>query len=531
MGIYANNSFSSGLTSVYQDSYEMYYNPEACNELYSTLFNSWKKQMITRTTKDWNKIIAEGTVEGDIFELVEYLKTIPDVKTEKDAKNIIFWQEDERLKQLMSKYGCFSSSWNFGTYLESDRTTAFRDKKYKTEHRLYINVPGVYQHEFIRKFIDTCEEKNLPYYIKYYEDYPRDDSVIVYCNTQHLLDYIKALQEMEKKYPDLIKNIKTPPLLTGKINSWIGYGSEPLHKRDSFNGKRADILEKILKDFVKDWYKKNRNTRISYKGKEMPIWQYGAERILDDRVSKAKSDPEFSPEKDYFYFDGKDLDNEAYMNWIRNVLIDNSENAFDCWLNNKWFFSDGFERKGMQHSLSEDNYAIHWKEYMKTVLKENPALAEELMKRIKETAEPNHIDPKKYCFDTEHISLLREADERLKREQASRRYAQEQQTATNKSKPKQAFTSQQSKQQQNGYVYTAMTPDEIESARRNIGIVENVSSETNTNNERQPEPYRYKQPKNSKIKTKQGYIYEPMTDEQIRQSQEKLFRAPVYVKK
>ena len=43
--------------------------------------------------------------------------------------------------------------------------------------------------------------------------------------------------------------MKDPPLLTGRIDGWIGYGSEPNKsidgKKTSFNKKRATIIEKV----------------------------------------------------------------------------------------------------------------------------------------------------------------------------------------------------------------------------------------------------------------------------------------------
>ena len=82
-----------------------------------------------------------------------------------------------------------------------------------------------------------------------------------------------------------------------------------------------------------------------------------------------------------------------------------------------------------------------------------------------------------------------------------------------------------------------MTEEEIRASREKLGI--NVGQEQNT--KQQGQPYRIKfnkgkpttdESKKSSIKTKSGYVSEPMTDEQIEASRAKLAQTtPVYTKK
>ena len=59
----------------------------------------------------------------------------------------------------------------------------------------------------------------------------------------NLLKYINILQEIAKENPEIIQRCGKPPILTGKIDGWIGIGDEPPKKNgknQSYNSLRAD---------------------------------------------------------------------------------------------------------------------------------------------------------------------------------------------------------------------------------------------------------------------------------------------------
>lgn len=51
--------------------------------------------------------------------------------------------------------------------------------------------------------------------------------------------------------------MKNPPILTGKINEFIWYGSEPKIEKNSFNKKRSQSIEKAIDNENKKWIMKN----------------------------------------------------------------------------------------------------------------------------------------------------------------------------------------------------------------------------------------------------------------------------------
>ena len=52
--------------------------------------------------------------------------------------------------------------------------------------------------------------------------------MVIYADTKLLPYYLCILGEIEKEYPDIIKRCGRPPILSGVIRNWIGYGSEPI---------------------------------------------------------------------------------------------------------------------------------------------------------------------------------------------------------------------------------------------------------------------------------------------------------------
>ena len=113
--------------------------------------------------------------------------------------------------------------------------------------RLYINCNKQDLMQLANLFVDKCNEREIPSYFKYCSNKSnRSDQMVIYSNLKELGNYIQILQEIGKENPEMIERCGQPPLLTGKIDKWIGIGDEPIG-RDSFTGERAKVIENVLK--------------------------------------------------------------------------------------------------------------------------------------------------------------------------------------------------------------------------------------------------------------------------------------------
>ena len=242
-----------------------------CNTFYKdqlqlTLFNAWKNSLI--------KLYKSGDINPNYIAKVKTLVKYIIDKNPRNSREVYeivngFNVKDslliEALEELSWTSVGFPSEFN---HIDSMAVYVGKDaRRQKIEHRLYINSDSTYTHLIALLFIKKCEEKNLTYYFKYNDVGERDDSFVIYCDTKHLPIYVSILEEIRKEN-SLDKHLHRPPMLTGNINNWIGYGSEPLDvngKQFSFNSKRELHLEKCIKDVTTSYITSNlyNNVRTS----------------------------------------------------------------------------------------------------------------------------------------------------------------------------------------------------------------------------------------------------------------------------
>lgn len=156
-------------------------------------------------------------------------------------------EENSKLNNAFQKYGfdIFQSGWDYVSSSEVLET-----KPVETTHRLYINMDGVVKYKLIGLIIDRFSEKKIPFHFKY-NDASRDDTIVMWTDDENLVKTVELLKKIrEENKESLEKGIFQPPILSGKIDNWIGYGSEPTMllegERTSFNRIRAKIIENAI---------------------------------------------------------------------------------------------------------------------------------------------------------------------------------------------------------------------------------------------------------------------------------------------
>lgn len=257
-------------------------NKEHADYFYSTLFNKWKRSIVLMTKEKFTELFNKNVYGQDLVALRNFLMTVPDAKTKKEADDIFSNKyENEKLNIAIKRYKWNSLGQGSGwEHVCSERLTAYKDSYPSIEHRLYLNVDSVDIYELTSYMINKFEEKHMPYYFKFDKNGNRDDSIVIYSSTENLTNYVEALKEIKEEHPDLVLRIKEPPILTGKIDNWIGYGSEPPPDEycefQSFNQVRAKILEKSIENTTKDWISKNIDMKIIYNNKMMSLKDYFA---------------------------------------------------------------------------------------------------------------------------------------------------------------------------------------------------------------------------------------------------------------
>lgn len=135
------------------------------------------------------------------------------------------------------------------------------------QHRLYLNTDHNDAYKFVQIFADKCENKGIPFYFKvaYFEDMDmikefslmRDESIVVYAEDKFLPEYVNICNEIKKENPNLYFN--QPPIFTGIIDGFIGYGGESKNHSTSYNRIRSDIMTKAITSVTNRFMEVNPN--------------------------------------------------------------------------------------------------------------------------------------------------------------------------------------------------------------------------------------------------------------------------------
>lgn len=89
--VYANRQFKLGgfyssLVETTEKEYMGKYNPDESNKFYATAFNKWKNGIVSLTKEEFEQLKARKSYDDRLIKLRNYLKTVPDVTTEEEAK-------------------------------------------------------------------------------------------------------------------------------------------------------------------------------------------------------------------------------------------------------------------------------------------------------------------------------------------------------------------------------------------------------------------------------------------------------------
>ena len=364
-------------------------NMEDKDRLVSQIFNDWKKDLTLNIKDDEIK-----KYNKDFPYLREFLKNTPYVKSAKEFFKIKRKVDgDEKLEIIYPKYTPFShgKSW---TYISHNSINPSKYKKIIVDHRLYLNTENIDTYKVMELFRNKCKERELDYHFKFSDIGNRDDTIVIYSDDKKLSKYLEILEEIKKEEPEIVKRAQTPPMLTGKIDGWIGYGSEPSLDENgkntkSFNSSRSGIIQNAISKETIKWLRENKELTKE----DLGLNEYLTKQISDDikdkynRMDKSVYEPEFQEKL------LKRLEKEIEKN--KSELL---EGKFD---KIKEFNIDGLD-------IEVDSEMIQraFRPFSKKILKKDPSFLEKVRDAIKEEGLANGIDSEKFCFDIDKREQL-----------------------------------------------------------------------------------------------------------------------------
>ena len=367
------------------------------DRLVSQIFNEWKND-ITKNISDED---IKSYKNQDFVRLRECIKNIPDIKDFKENSKVFNrltkldkLDKDSKKTKLTDIYEDYApffhgSTW---TYISHNSINPSKYKKIIVDHRLYLNTENIDTYKVMELFRNKCKERELDYHFKFSDRGDRDDTIVIYSDDKKLSKYLEILEEIKKEEPEIVKRAQTPPMLTGKIDGWIGYGSEPKLDEDgntnSFNNVRSGIIQNAISKETIKWIRENKELRKE----DLGLNEYLTKQIYDDikdkyRMYKTVHEDQFQEKL------LKRLEKEIEKN--KSELL---EGKFD---KIKEFNIDGI-------NIEVDSQMIQraFRPFSKKILKKDPSFLGKVRDAIKEEGLANGIDSEKFCFDIDKRDQL-----------------------------------------------------------------------------------------------------------------------------
>lgn len=382
---------------------------------YAKVFNRWKKNII--------KLGEDNKLENapKLKVLAKKLEEINDIKTYNEYLRCL--TDDLIAENCFSAYGIFSG-WE---HFSSKYIDVGSHKELKSlDHRLYINIEGFALYAFLNEFLKKCYERKLPYYFKFVEACTRDDSVVVYSDTNHFLKFLEILKEIGREHPEIIEYTDRPPLLTGVVNDYIGYGSEP-HvegKHISFNEIREKVITNAFDITVDEWLKSKISSGIMVNNRQMSVVsllaEVGSTQIYNyykELYDKYLLSGNLKYFYDYYGLTEADFANHSF----RLLLFDKLKLHIGKIISDPnyllFFSNDACVKTRNGKKIEFDLRTVYKikKGVVKYIFTYDNELINTLKRNINMLAKVEGIDTLKFCFDERLIDKFITQDKYLKR--------------------------------------------------------------------------------------------------------------------
>ena len=369
------------------------------DRLVSQIFNEWKND-ITKNISDED---IKSYKNQDFVRLRECIKNIPDIKDFKENSKVFNrltkldkLDKDSKKTKLTDIYEDYApffhgSTW---TYISHNSINPSKYKKIIVDHRLYLNTENIDTYKVMELFRNKCKERELDYHFKFSDRGDRDDTIVIYSDDRKLSKYLEILEEIKKEEPEIVKRAQTPPMLTGKIDGWIGYGSEPSLDENgkntkSFNSSRSGIIQNAISKETIKWLRENKELTKE----DLGLNEYLTKQISDDikdkynRMDKSVDEPEFQ---------------EKLLKRLEKEIEKNKSEI----LEGKFDKIKEFNIDGLDIEVESEMIQRAFRPFSKKILKKDPRFLGKVRDAIKEEGLANGIDSEKFCFDIDKRDQL-----------------------------------------------------------------------------------------------------------------------------
>lgn len=366
-------------------------------KFHEKLFDTWRKNLEQITPEQYQQMLAEKKVGTDFWDMRNYLLQYPNAKYAAQLRKKAMQEGHKDLSKAISKY-CYdyvSDGWDYITSYKLNGCRKPGVNDYHIGHRLYLNIPNDKLYQIANIIVDKFQTKDLPFEFKFADsNKDRKDSLIFYCETEQLPDTIQALQDLKNDQPKLFEQVGEPPIATGKIDGWIGYGSEPEQTgKESFNTIRSLALWKGITDTAVDWVIRNKDVRT--RNGDKSIKEMIAEQAIIDRQSHLHTNSTIKNRQK-----------------LQQDIMANFDEALEIIRNNSVSIKDGAlsnETVGAVYKIKYSDFANTIAGLIPFIKKVNPKFQEQCRQNIIEACSNYGINKQNFAYDDWALKEMVEA--------------------------------------------------------------------------------------------------------------------------
>jgi len=149
-------------------------------------------------------------------------------------------------------------------------------------HRLYVNIDNKNIYKLVEKVVEKCNEKELPFYFKFEDNFNRKDSFVLYTDTKNLTNYMECLDEVFEENKDLRMSTYPPLMFAGQVSPYYSIGDQPIQNSNlhSFNTLRASSIDNAMMNTIRRWMYENQNTKLKRKGEVLEFKDYLTDKVI-----------------------------------------------------------------------------------------------------------------------------------------------------------------------------------------------------------------------------------------------------------
>ena len=292
---------------------------------YIETYNQWIENMLNLDDEHIEYLEAKKGMDAKAIQ--QYLRIFGKITTMEDVKRL---KSNPLFDKEINGWELTDDWDHFKSQYISGRT----ESRIPIKHRLYVGCQNQDMWKVAQLFKNKCEAQQIPFYFKLSSSSERDDKMVIYADTDNLANYISALQEIAHEYPEIMQRCGKPPVLTGKIDGWIGIGDEPPKKADgknqSYNSLRANIFEDEIEATTISDIVEFKGKDVIYNGKQTNFNDLFKEQIAQILLAKLdKGKNKVYSKLSLYGLTEQDLSNPKFKEHIKTHLQKNIQKGLN----------------------------------------------------------------------------------------------------------------------------------------------------------------------------------------------------------